>query len=379
MTITRNRVEVEADLAHALSRHIGYTSAAYDLERIVSVLEAFEGNPSVYEPEITLKLKINADEKAPERGASSRYLSEVVNFAVSMGIIESVSAKGSQISKYAPTMRGRALMASKSLEDQEFYRFFLTKTVLLSDADSIFCLLSYYSSPSASSQKLTDYYKSFHDELRETRLDWLVNAFPVPVLLRRIADQISWLKPSRESRCGYGIDTMAAKTARHHSTPRKGWISHLGMYDGGLGQLTDLGSSIQGSLMMDEKYFWLGPNSEAQDNLKIDVEHQRKGPYVDTFDFADDSKTPSDNNVIVLADDTAEIMHSGFAAAKLIHAPQAPLELPIEYIKYRRYVEKVAYDWRTVLNYVFKQNRESLQRLSARVGEIGFYKSIAKD
>ena len=210
-----SRRDLEADLAQALSRHIGYTSAAFDLERIVSVLDYFENSPSMYEPEIVSKL-IEAE---PERGANSNYLSEVINFSVSMQIVEPVGLRSTQLQKYAPTARGRVLATAKSLGDNKFYNYVLTKTVLLADSDSIFCVVDYFRTDHK--KKLIPFFKEFHEDLRKNRLQWLLEAIPERVLFQRVADQVSWLKPPRDIQVEYSIAEFSENTARHHSTPKK--------------------------------------------------------------------------------------------------------------------------------------------------------------
>ena len=56
MTAVGNREEGEKLIAKALSRHIGYTSGAYDLKRIFSVLEVFREESSAYRDEIVAYL-----------------------------------------------------------------------------------------------------------------------------------------------------------------------------------------------------------------------------------------------------------------------------------------------------------------------------------
>ena len=50
--IVNTRQEAESLLARSLSRHIGYTSGAYDLDRIFSIVDVFSSNTSIYRNEI---------------------------------------------------------------------------------------------------------------------------------------------------------------------------------------------------------------------------------------------------------------------------------------------------------------------------------------
>ena len=372
MKISTNRSDLELDLAKALSRHIGYTTAAYDLERIVSILDLFAGVPSVYEPEIVEFLRNDTQEQ--EKGASDRYLSEVINFCVSMDLIEVVGSRSAQLTKYTATSIGRSLLAARSIGNDEFYQFALTKSVLLADADSIFCILKYYHASEII--KLDQFYKEFHNTLRHRRLDWLLTAFPEPTLVSRIADHLSWLKRTRTADRSLTVEEISNHTARHHSTPRRGWIDFLGMRNPETGSLTEFGETIRRSLLNEGAYFWLGPHSKTQDGLRIPESYQASGPFRDTLSFSHTNVQPSPQQIGRMTVDLLEVMERGFSHARLAHARQAPLDFPIEYIYFRSYKDKVEYNWREVLDDVFSANRKRVQRLSARVGEIGFYRIV---
>ena len=68
-------------------------------------------------------------------------------------------------------------------------------------------------------------------------------------------------------------------------------------------------------------------------------------------------------------------MKEAYEKAKLVYAPQASLQIPIEYINFRSYRDRTSYNWRSVLDELFKRKRESLVRFSARKGQVGFYKA----
>ena len=67
-------------------------------------------------------------------------------------------------------------------------------------------------------------------------------------------------------------------------------------------------------------------------------------------------------------------MSTAYSRAKWVYAPQASLQLPIEFIAYRSYVDGMDYRWEEVLNILFRRYRSTFERLSARRGPIGFYK-----
>ena len=110
--------------------------------------------------------------------------------------------------------------------------------------------------------------------------------------------------------------------------------------------------------------------------MKIAKAKQIDAPSADTFRIGGQDAEPTPGQIRDLVDNTFEVMSAGYHAAKLVHAPQATLELPIEFIDYRSCVDGKSYNWRDILDEVFKEYRSEVQRLSARVGDIGFYKKL---
>ena len=90
--------------------------------------------------------------------------------------------------------------------------------------------------------------------------------------------------------------------------------------------------------------------------------------------LSDGSGSPSVAEADGVAKDVADVMTRAFGAAKLVHADQASLRLPIAYIQYRAYTDRRRYDWTDVLSRVFEENRNTLRRYSAHKGQVGFYK-----
>ena len=99
-----------------------------------------------------------------------------------------------------------------------------------------------------------------------------------------------------------------------------------------------------------------------------------RGPFEDTFGSPKDSVVATEPEEERLADDTAAIMRKGYRASKLIHASQATLLLPIEYIRYRGAVDERKYDWNRIVQRVLAWYRGEFERLSAKRGQVGFYK-----
>ena len=381
MIASDSREKLESCLVKALSRHIGYTSGAFDIDRIYSILHLFDAKPSVYESEVVDVLKNQSNcgnsESSYASDNSVGYLAEIINFATSMQLIEVVTSRSARIRRYAPTQTGRSVMGILEVDDKKFYHFFRTKITLMADADALMPIL-YFSQQESSSSDLIEKYRDFQNNLRIRRFQWLKQAFPEPRLLERITDILPWLERSNPPNVGTTVQTLTNNTARHHVGPRKSWLAQLGLVDTE-GKLTQFGFDVKSAFFPNNKYFWLGPPERVQDALRISVLNQKVGPFEDSLSFVEPSNEPHLNAEIdILIEKTIEIMIAAYDKAKLVYAPQASLQIPIEYIKYRSYVEKVAYNWQDVLEKLFRRNRDLVVRYSARKGLVGFYKATKR-
>lgn len=371
MSIVADRPTMEAALVRALSRHIGHTTGAYDLDRILSVLDFFRDRSSAYKEEILAYLRDQASED--EKTITEEYLSEVLTFARSFGVIELISGKEVRLQKYSCPELGRSILAAKDIGNDNFFRFFKARTVFLADSDSLVAVLSYFDENRTES--LQEYYVQFFLEVRKARYDWLRRAFPEPMLLTRITDRLTWLSGAKKGVATQPkIDAFTLNTARHHSTPRKGWLSSFEMLDSRVGALTEFGRRALQSLIGANGYFWLAPPRGMQELLRISPPLITDGPFEDEFAFVAELAEPGPKDVEALIPDVAEVMIQGYPSAKLIHASQASVQLPIEYTIYRSYTDGMAYDALQVLDAVFHRYRDQIDRLSAFKGKIGFYR-----
>lgn len=372
MNVLANRADSELALSRALSRHIGHTTAAYDLDRILSVLVFFHNRPSAYKEEIVGFLSERGLDNDAQEDASSEYLDGIVAFARALGIIQQTSSRDLRLQKYAPTEQGRSLLAAQMVGSAEFAAFYAARVAFLADADSLVALLTYYHD--RPSESLLDFYVAFFLDIREQRYAWLRAAFAEPVLFARIAQHLGWLRLPTRGSSGARIEPFTHNTARHHSTPRKGWLASFGMLDRDADRLTLFGMRALSSLRQQGRYFWLGPPCGVQEALRVALESQRLGPFEDEFNFTGDQPLASEAQTAALSGSVAELMRAGFPHAKLIHAKQASLQLPVEFIIYRSFVDGVRYDPITVLREVFQEQRNRIDRLSALKGQIGFYR-----
>ena len=381
MRRSRPRTELEGALAGALSRYIGYTTGAYDLERIVSTLSAFDASSSVYVNEILAAMRsrsASGEGRHPrERRADDGYLTEALHFAEALCIIESVSPKEARVRRYAPTEQGRALRGARASQDEGFFRFFLTRIVLLADADAMFPILEYFFRSYGGN--LQGYYQAFHGSLRRKRLSWLLEAVPEPTLQSRILGRIPWIRRHRYQRGPLEPERISNATSRHHATPRRGWLRALGMLDERGECLTSFGRAIRDALVSKGDFFWLGPDHRVQEELGIAVAVQKGGPFEDTFGLGAEPIAPTLEEEDRLLADAADVMRVAYRATKLKHAPQATLRLPIEYIRYRQFSDKRAYLEDRIIARIFATNRGEFVRLSARVGHMGFYKWVPQN
>ncbi|WP_412474623.1 hypothetical protein ACK83U_13260 [Rhizobium sp. WW22] len=364
------RADAEKELAHALSRQIGYTSGAYDLARIFSVLDVFSDNPSAYKEEVIAHLRANDNEESSEA-----YLAEITNFAQSMRLIETVSSRDARLQRLAPTEYGRSLLGARHLGNDKFFTYFATKVVLLADADYLTPILL-YDGPQDSAD-LHSSFISFQEDLRERRMRWLAEAIPEKVLLDRIVRQITWLKLGKGIGAAHKIEIPSRNTARHHATPRQGWLYYLGMRDENK-KVTDFGRAVIKALVPCSPYFWLGPLEGVEETLQLAPAVRKGGPFEDTFNLSGGNPIASEEEIESILDDIAEIMIRGFPYAKLVHASQASLKLPIEYIHYRSYRDKRLYPWETVIQRLFSVKRGLIERFSAHRGQVGFYRLKAE-
>ncbi|WP_369059055.1 hypothetical protein ABOZ73_15680 [Caulobacter sp. 73W] len=369
--LSTSRDEAERLLAKSLSRHIGYTSGASGLDRIFSTLDAFRDRTSAYQSELVAFLQEARDLEQSEP-LSPKYAADVLSFATSMGLLDVVSARDAKIPRYAASEIGRSLLGAAAIGDAGFYNYYSTQIVLRSDADYIIPILRFLENPLDIG--LQPYFIDYQTSLRERRLSWLNQVMPERILLERITDQLTWVKKSKSANALLDVEIPTANTARHHATPRQGWVMQLGMVDRQTRQLTPFGEDVLRSLDPEHCYFWISPPADALQSLRLSP--IPPGQAEDEIRFTTGKLPPSDSEIARLVSDLSSVMRRGFPAAKLIHAPQASLQLPIEYIFYRSYADKRDYRWEDILDALFSDFKGTFERFSARKGKIGFYRVV---
>lgn len=368
--VTASREEAERLVAKALSRHIGYTTGAYDLGRIFASLEPFAGRTSAYKDELVAYLA-NAEGQGSAT-TSADYRAEILSFSTAMGMLEVVSTREARLVRYASTELGRSILGAKAIGDDDFFRYYMAEVVIRADADFIVPLLIYHeTSPPI---QINEFFAEYAATLRNLRFEWLISALPERILLERVAAQVHWLKRKKSARGTYEVDIPTANTARHHATPRMGWIEQLGLYDRSTRGLTKFGSDVLRALAGDGRYFWVAPPEDALQALGLT--NYPEGQTEDRLTFHGVGAPPSEADMLALVDDLRRVMAAGYPAAKLVHAPQASLQLPIEYVSFRSYMDGKSYDWQIALDHLFLAHKSEFQRYSAKKGKIGFYRAM---
>lgn len=363
------REDAERALARALSRHVGYTTGAFHLDRIFSVVEYFRSETSAYVAEIAKAVELATDD-AP---LSPSYLQGVVDFASAFGLIERVSTREAKLVRYAATELGRSVLGVLNDEDANFRDHYLATVLMLADADFLVPLMLNANEPST--ERLQETFARFTSELRIRRFEWLTQELAQPVLLERIAARITWLKRGKNVLLPYVVDQPRASTVRHHVGPRLGWLEKLGLLDRKAHALTPFGADMLAAVAEGSSYFWIAPNPDALAALAL-ADPVGRATELDLGLVVADSRTPSQDEIDELVRDTVALMIRAFPHAKLIHADQASLRLPIAYVQYRAYRDERRYEWETVLASVFETERQRLTRYSAHKGQVGFYKAV---
>lgn len=362
------REDAEKALGRALSRHVGYTTGAFHLDRIFSVVEFFRTETSAYSAEIGNALQSDEGGKA----LSPSYLQGVIDFASAFGLIERVSNREAKLARYAATELGRSVLGILTDGDTAFRAHYLATVVMLADADYLVPLMLHASDAGAASQ---EEFMRFTTDLRIRRYEWLTGALTQPVLLERVASRVIWLKRKKGAPTPFVIDQPVASTVRHHVTPRLGWLESLGLLDRKAGRLTTFGQDMIHAMVGHEPYFWIAPDPDVMAVLGL-KDPRGQATEMDLGLVPPDSQMPTDLEKSALVEDAVALMKRAYPHAKLIHADQASLRLPIAYIQYRAYSDKRRYQWAEIISRIFETERNHLTRYSAHKGQVGFYKVL---
>ena len=358
--ILTKRDEAEQDLAQALDRHIGYTTGAFDLERIAGVALLLERRTTLWDVEIVNRL-------TKTQNIGEDYARGVLDFGVGLGLVRRFES-GSAATRIGLTDLGRSYCGAFYCNNAPLQRLVLTYAVLASDCDLYGLLLNSFtcrpgklSAPQQLAREL--------QALREKRVSWLREYFPDVRLRRRITDRVSWLQKGKGDVGSVDI-RVKDDYARHHSFPRKGWAKSLG-HVGETGDLTAFGREVgKGIRDVDNGYFWLGPAPATLDRLRLPEEAKRQplGPVWSLL-------RPQERAEASIREirSLANFMEKAYPAIRLTQSNQASIDviLPVLYMHERDV--GVKYDEKEVLRLLFSRYGDRFAPMSKRSGLFGHY------
>jgi hypothetical protein len=369
------------NIARSFSRTIGYTTGAFDLERISTCVDTFEGKPSVYMYEIAKVIR-------GEEGSSvtSEYVFEIVNFAVALGYIYrigGVSAGVSQakshtlkgkgtitsgfgLQKFAITELGSAVKAARKY-GKEFFPFVLLCSVLEADGDSIAFTLDIVER-SISSDEGIELYKTRLNDLRSSRYNYLSTAFSHPKLIEQFASRIPWLKAGKALTKTFEPVFISSDTARHHLTPRRGWLRSAGLISAE-GARTPLGQKVVNVVFggnLSQPY--IGPDPSCAAAVKFPVPTCVAKEPIDDFIGSPEGNTGRYEHSEVL-----NVLLTFFPSTRLTMANQASLRPAEMFISWKNYLGEYDIEPRECLRRVIARADDQVFALSSRHKRFSYY------
>jgi len=378
-TSMANRSVHELALSKALSRHVGYTTGAYDIFRIAEVTLLFEADVSRYQFQLVDQVVNNSPSNSI--GVAQGYASGILDFGVGLGLLERLPHTGPpKLAKFKPTPSGLAYRAAHLLNLEEFKRFLLTALVVEHDADG-YCLLLEVLLEIQPDDSPILVRRMFRDRLLEMlqeRADWINRVFSTPVLRGRLVGWLPWAKlnPKKEIQ----VKKITENSARHHTTPRRGWAVDLGHYDDKAHLVTPDGLDLLARLRAHRsRFFWLGPEEGCQEALRIPEEDRLLGPFAPSWNVIRplrEGKNRAQLNKI--RDSTVRYMLDAYPYMQLGRANQVPLDAVRPYIYYLEASTGVRTEDRAILRDIFLKHSDKFGVLSKRLGTLGYYQVKSK-
>ena len=359
------RPDCERSLGRALSRHIGYTTGAYKLDRIAATTNLLKGRPYRYELEL-LKYLTDSSEGA---GVKERYAEGILNFAVGLGLVDRPPVGGG-LPRLILTPAGRAYAAARALEKPDLADLILTHCLLDRDADYYLLILDLVEQGVAEETSRADAFAAAIYSQRVWRAGWLSDTFPNAVLLKRIVEHVGWLSVTAGDKLKF--DDVGRNYGRHHSAPRIGWAKQLGHIDD-RNALTEQGAELRTRLLAGrESFFWLGPPEQCARVMRLGV--SELGPREPAWNvLRPTARQQADEALDDLADELADWMGEAFDTVRLATSNQAPIDsvLPYLYLRERELGRLV--DEQDILRRVFSRHRGRFAPMSKRTGLFGHY------
>ena len=378
----RSRSDLEAELAHALSRHIGYTAGAYYIDRIAGITSLFKHKPSLYQFELTQHLM-----GQPKRGKfqiDEPYAAQILNFAVGLRLVYRVThgTLGSRLSRIALTPMGATIRSALARKEYDVAKFVLVGLVLESDCDLYGLILDVLHERPLAGAALHQTFRERFEILRRGRVEWLNTAFPNQTLRDRIAAQTTWIPPKLgRARRGGRHEPISKDFARHHVTPRLGWAEWFGHIEPSpTSSSTDAHTLTQSGVGLlralrgsSPSFLWLGPPVGAQEALGIAKSNKRNGPWAPSWNLLrPPNAQTSDNHVRTIADQVAGFMDTHYDDLKLVHANQASMASILPYLHFIERQEGYSVREDLVLKRIFGKG-SLFNVLSTRSSPYGYY------
>lgn len=369
-----SRAQAEAEFIHAFTRQVGYTAGAASIKRMAGIVEHFD-DANAYQFELVKRL--TSVSQSPERLAE-KYATDVLNFAAELGIIAKLPSSGApHLSRFVLADAGVAIRAARAVAP-DLEPLVLEHLILENDADAYLRVLWLLKSkPLAPSDELAADFLQLVFAARETRFDWLQQAFPSkPVLLRLLKSgtaKIHWLKAKQP---GFvAPEKPSPDFGRHHFSPRKSWAIEMGHYDSDSKLLTDAGLRFMTFANWSDdapERHWISPPVECLSFLRARVSSVLVGAASPTFDMMRPSGEPEepDPGLIKAA---ADFLRAAFNHIRLVHARQA-LTSPLKYFVLKRERETgKRYDIDNLLLSLARSYSTEFSFLSSRSGTLAYY------
>ena len=369
-----SRSDLESDIANALSRHIGYTTGMYQIDRIASIVSAFKNNPSLYQFELIKYLVDRSTGLQPQFG--KEYAAEIINIAVALRLIfKAADGPTSGANRFALTPGGIAIRSALVRSEKSLVKFAIIGLVLESDCDAYGLILDILHEHPVSGPKLHKVFRERFDAIRRERLAWLDSAFPNQALRERIYEKTPWILP------GGQIKRLSNNFARHHVTPRLGWARWFGhihsrwpssKYD--TTPLTTTGFELLRAVRSSApRYVWLGPSYETQTALGISESNKRNGPWAPSWNLLRPANfSDSQADIKQIADAVAEFMDTHYEDLRLVHANQASIESVLPYLHFIEKELGYSVNKQLILETIFG-TRATFHLLSTRLDKYGYF------
>lgn len=375
------RDQVEAQLAKALSRHIGYTSGAFYLGRFADI--AFlVAKPSLYAFELVKAVQSWKAQEANEE-VSPDYATDIVNFCSAIGLIERAPGQAqANLIRYVLSAEALTLRAANRLDLRDLHDLVLLSLLIENDSDGYGTVLELMDLGKEEAERrgsiLAERYLESVKKMRHSRFAWLGSVFPQPRLLESIVARIPWLRAVR----GKGPQVVEPQTdfGRHHSSPRKGWAEYLGHADATTGELTTAGAHLLNRLRGGTgRYTWLAPPDTVLEALRIPPEKRLPGPSGPAWEVL---RPPDPAERTEVSDDViqrvAKFMENAYPCLRFEHANQASMQPVALYL----YSIERALGYRlsrtAAFEAVFREFSSIFAPMSSRTAKMAYYLVRAK-